>query len=96
MSKTFPMILVAIATLIVGVVLGAVVVRELDDAFAVGPVVRMTDGFGGIVGHEVEVEFVVRELELVDLLHAEELVELDGFLGVLDPQHGVVEPEHIC
>lgn len=30
---------------------------------------------------------------LVDLLHAQELVELHRFLRVLDPQHSMVEPE---
>lgn len=44
-----------------------------------------------VVGEEVEGEFVFGEVELVDLFHAEELVEFDGGLGVFDPEHGVVQ-----
>jgi hypothetical protein len=68
---------VAVRDLIVGVVLGAVVVRELDDTLAVGPVVAVRDGFGAVVCEEVEVELCVWVLDLVDELEAEEFVELD-------------------
>lgn len=95
MSKALAMVLIPITTLIVGIVLRTVVVRKLDDAFAVGPVIRVGDGFGTVVGHEVEVKFVVGKLEFVDLLHAEEFVEFDRGFGVFDPEHGVVEPGHI-
>lgn len=56
MSIALAVVLVTVAGLVVGVVLGAVVVGELDDAFAVGPVVGVGDGFGRVVGEEVEIE----------------------------------------
>ena len=44
-----------------------------------------------VVGKEVKGELVVREIHLIDFLHTEELVELDGCMRVFDTQHGVVE-----
>lgn len=60
---------------VIGVVLGAVVVREFDDAVAVGPVLFAGEGVGPRVREEVEAEFVVGKVELVDLAEAEEFVK---------------------
>lgn len=57
--------------------LGAVVVGEFKDALAVGPVGAGGGGAGGVVGEEVEVEFGGRLGDVVDLGHAEVLVEFD-------------------
>lgn len=40
---------------------------------------------------KVEVEFVVRKLELVDQAQPQQFVVLEGFLGIFHPQHRVVE-----
>lgn len=66
---------VAVGHLVLRVRLGAVVVRELDDALAVSPVRAGGRCGRRVVGEEVQVELVLREGEVVDLLHAEELVE---------------------
>lgn len=46
---------------------------------------------GLTICEEVEVELVIWKLELVDLLHAQELVEGYALFGVLHPEHGMVE-----
>jgi hypothetical protein len=46
-------------------------------------------GLGTVVGEEVEVEFGVGVLDLVDELEAEELVKGNRSLGVLDPDPGL-------
>ena len=61
---------VAVVGFVVGVVLGAVVVGQLDNAFAIRPVVAVGDGARTVVSEEVKVEFVVGEGELVHELHA--------------------------
>lgn len=62
---------------VVGVILGAVVVRQLDDALAIGEVVSMGQSLGAVIGHEIEVELCFRVLELLNDFHAQELVEFD-------------------
>lgn len=57
--------------------LGAVVVGEFEDALAVGPVGARGGGAGGVIGEEVEVEFGGGLGDVVDLGHAEVLVEVD-------------------
>ena len=80
-SEALARIAVAVGNFEGGVVLRAVVVRQLEDAFAVGPVVACGGGLGRVIGEEVQVEFVVRKGELVDLFEAEELVVFDCGLG---------------
>lgn len=65
--------------------------RELDETLAIRPVGSCGCALLVVVGEEVEGEFVFGEVELVDLFHAEELVEFDGGFGVFDPEHGVVQ-----
>jgi len=77
MSKPLAWIGVAVGDLEVRIVLGVVVVSQLDEALAIRPVGSYRCALLVIVGEEVEGEFVFGEVEFVDLLHAEELVELD-------------------
>lgn len=73
---------VAVVDLVGVIVLGAVVVRELDDSLAVERLISVGEGLGGVVAEEVEVELGVGEGELIDEAHAEELVEFDyGYTG---------------
>lgn len=81
---------VAIDYAVVGVVLGAVVVSELQDGIAIGPVAVTLEGFGTIVGEKVVGEFPLGEIELVDQAHAQKLIEFHRSLGVLDPHHRVL------
>jgi hypothetical protein len=64
MAETFVRFRVAIADLVIWIVFGAVVVCELDDALAVGPMAAVRDGLRAIVCEEVEVELGVRVLDL--------------------------------
>ncbi len=59
------------------VVFRAVVVRELDEALSVGPVVTVGEGLWAVVCEEVQAEFAIREVKLVDPLETEQLVEPD-------------------
>jgi hypothetical protein len=68
---------VSVGDAVVGVVLGAVVVGEFENGVAVCPVTFALEGLGPVVGEKVEGELVVREVELLDLVQAEELVELN-------------------
>ena len=73
---------VAVVDLVGVIVLGAVVVRELDESLAVERLISVGEGLGGVVAEEVEVELEVGEGELIDEAHAEELIEFDyGYLG---------------
>jgi hypothetical protein len=84
MAKALVRFCVAIADGVVGIVLGAVVVCKLDDAFAVGPVIAVRGSLGTIVCEETKVELGIGVLDLVDLFHTKELVELDRALWILD------------
>jgi hypothetical protein len=55
-------------------------VGQLDDAFTVCPVLAVRNRPGVVVGQEVEIKVGIGVFELVDHLHAEELIELDGSL----------------
>lgn len=77
MSETTVGFNIAIVDLVLGVVFGAVVVRQLDEAFPVPEVLPVGDGAGGVVAEEVEVEFCVGEGELLEEGEAEVVVELD-------------------
>jgi hypothetical protein len=57
---------VAVVDLVLGVVLGAVVVSQLDEALAVPHVVAAGRGLGRVVAEEVEIELGVGELEFLD------------------------------
>lgn len=61
---------VAVGYGVIGVVFGAVVVGEFDDALAVGPVGLVGEGVGGVVGEEIEVEFRLGLGDLLDEGHA--------------------------
>lgn len=84
-AKAFAWILVAVVHCVAVVVLGAIIVGQLDDAFSVGPMGSLRCRLSTIVRQEVEVKLVVWKLELVDLRHAQQLVELERSLRILDP-----------
>lgn len=68
---------VSVYDAVVGVILGTVVVSEFQHAVAVGPVAVTLEGRRAAVGEEVEREFVLREVELVDLVESKEFIELN-------------------
>jgi hypothetical protein len=68
---------IAVVDLVVGIIFGAVVVGEFDEALTVEDAVPAGDGFGRVVAEEVEVELGFSKLELLEKLHAEEFIELD-------------------
>jgi len=87
-AEAFARVGVAVGDFEVRVGLGAVVVGQLEDAFAVGPVLVGGGGLRRVVGEEVEVEFVVGEGELVDLFEAEEFVVFDWWEGLVAARDG--------
>jgi len=90
-AKTLAGLGVAVGDFEVRVVLGAVVVCEFKDTLTAGPSFAGGDGFGAVVGEEIEVELGFGLLDLVDLLQAEEFVEFDAAFRVLDSNHGMIE-----
>ena len=68
---------VAVVDCVVGVVFGAVVVGQFEDALAVGPGGGFRDGEGGGVRHEVEVELCFGLRDLLEEGHAKMFVEFD-------------------
>lgn len=81
---------VTIDNAVVGVILGTVIVAELQHRIAVGEMAVTTLQRGrAIVGEEVVAELPFGEIELLDDIHTEELVELQRSLWVFDPQHRV-------
>lgn len=67
---------VAVDHAVVGVTFRAVVVSELDNTVAVRPVTVTLKRRGAVVCKEVEGEFVLGEVELLDLAEAEVFIEL--------------------
>lgn len=66
MAKTLVRISVAICDFVVGIILGAVVVSELDDALTVGPMFTMGCAVGTIKGQKVQAELCIGVVNLVD------------------------------
>jgi hypothetical protein len=77
MSKPLVGVDVAAAGAVVRVVLGAIVMGELDDSFAVCKVRAGEDSRRAVVGKEVDTEFIFREVDLFDKAKAEMAVEFD-------------------
>lgn len=67
---------VAVDDTVVGVALRAVVVGELDDTVAVRPVTVTLERRGAVVGKEVEGEFVLGEVELLNLTETKVFIKL--------------------
>jgi hypothetical protein len=84
MSKALVRFRVAIGDLIAGVVFSAVVVRKLDDALAVGPMLSVRGGLWAVIREEVEIEFGIWILQLLDLLKPKKFIEFDTSLRILD------------
>lgn len=97
-AEAFVRLGVAIVNRVVGVVFGAIVVCELNNSFAVCPVIGVRDSLGAIVCEKVEIKSGIGLLDVVDLLHAQELVELDRALRILDtdPQNGQPWTNCVC
>lgn len=87
-SKSAMRLGVAIVNLVLGVVLSAVVMSELDETFAVPDAVAVGQSIRRVVAQEVQIELRVREFQLLDNSHAKMFIELDGSLGVFytDPK----------
>ena len=68
---------VAIVHLVLRVVLGTVVVRQLYEALSVEGAFAMRQSLGAVVAEKVQVELSIGELELLDNLHTQELIEPD-------------------
>ena len=69
-------LLVTVVYLVVGIILGSVVVSQLDETLSVKGALVVRQGLGRIIAEEVEVELVIGELELLDKAHSQELIEL--------------------
>lgn len=66
---------IAVHDAVVGVVLGAVVVGQLDIGIAIGKVGLALQGLGAVVCEEVVTELPLRHIHLLDHAEAQELVE---------------------
>ena len=77
MTEAFSRVGIAVVDAERGVVLGAVVMCQFEDAFAIRPVVLGGGGVGAVVSEEVEIEFGVGEGEMADLGETEVGVEFD-------------------
>ena len=84
MAEALVRLCVAIGDLVVRVVFRAVVVCELDDALTICPMVAVRNRLWAIVCEEVEVKLGVRVRQLINELHAQELIEFQTTLGILD------------
>jgi len=82
MTEAFPRFRVAVVGLETVIILGAVVVGQLQQALTVGGIGAMGYGFGRVVGHEVKVEFGIGILDFADLLHSQKLIVLDFKEGI--------------
>lgn len=81
---------IAIYHAVVGIILGAVVVRELQHRIPVGKVaVAALQRGRATVGEEVVGELPFGEIHLLDQLETEKVIELNRSLWVLDPQHRI-------
>ena len=78
---------VAVDHAVVRVALRAVVVGEFDDTVAVRPVTVTLERRGAVVGKEVEGEFVLGEVELLDLAETEVFIELHCHPLTFDLSH---------
>ena len=82
---------VAVVVLEALVLFGAVVPGELEETFVVGSEAAFGHALGSGVAEEVQVEAGGLLLEGTEKCHAHSLlVELEGLLGVLNTDHGVV------
>lgn len=77
MSKATVWLGVSVHDAVVGVILGAIVVSELEDTVAVCPVAVALERRGAVVGEEVERELALRKVKFVDLVESQELIELN-------------------
>jgi hypothetical protein len=82
---------VAVVVLEALVLLGAVVPGELEETFVVGGEAAFGHALGAGVAEEVQVEAGGLLLDRAEKGHTHSLlVELEGLLGILDTDHGVV------
>lgn len=77
MPKSSIRLSIASGNFVVGIVLGSVVMCQLNEAFAVAEVVGVGDCLGTVVTHEIKVEFGFGLFNLSNHLHTEVLVEFD-------------------
>ena len=74
-AKTAVGFCVAVDHAVVGITLSTVVMSEFHHAVAVRPVAVTLERRGAVVGKEVEGEFVLREVEMLDLVEAKVFIE---------------------
>lgn len=77
MAEAAVRLCVAVDDLVLRVVLGAIVVCQLDDALAVDKRVAVRGGTGAVVGEKVQIKLGGGLLNLFDKTHTEELVEFN-------------------
>lgn len=90
MTKTLRLV-VAIVVGKVLIFLGAVVPSQFQETFTVAGLAVLRNALLSRVAEEVEVESCTGSLVSSEQGHAQDLlVELEGLLGILDADHGVV------
>jgi hypothetical protein len=77
MPETLYRFTVSSCDFIIGVVLGSVVMCQLDQTFAIAEVVVVGGRFWRVIAQKVEVELGFRLFDLSNHLHTEVLIELD-------------------
>ena len=66
---------VTVDNAVVGIILGAMVMSEFQDTVAISEMAFTLERLGSVVGKEVKRELVVGEINLIDLVEAQELVK---------------------
>ena len=89
MTKAFARVRIAICDLEALVILGAVIVGQLQDTLTVSPVSSMGHSLGRVIGKEIQVEFRIWILDFVDLLHPKHLIVFDGSFWILYTEHRI-------
>ena len=74
MSKAFLWVRIAVGHFEGIVILGAVIVGQLQQAFVVGPMGASGQLLGRFIAQKVEVELIFGKWKLLDLLHAEKFI----------------------
>lgn len=81
-SKSTVRLSIAIVDLVLGIVLSAIVVRELNETLAIPDDIAMGQSIWRVVSQEVQVKLGIGEFQLLNDGHAEMFIKLDGRLGV--------------
>lgn len=74
-SKSSVGLLVAVVDRVGGIILRAVVVRQFNESLPISVGLAVRHSLGAVISQEVEIKLVLRELELSNHFHANELIE---------------------